>query len=71
MSVDGKLTQPFSARTITVPKPDVDYSTEVMDKSRVKYGRNRVSVENEISKWSTMTETVGFSGDEDFPEPII
>lgn len=71
MSVDGKLTQPFSARTINVPKPDIDYATEIIDRTRVKYGRNRVTVENEISKWSSALEVVGVSSDEGFPEPII
>ena len=73
MSVDGKLTQPFSARTINVPKPEVDYSTEIVDRTRVKYGRNRVTVENEIAKWTNASEIVGGlqEEEEDFPEPII
>jgi len=39
----------------------------------MKYGRNRVEVENEIRKWSESTESVGNSsgGSEDFPEPMI
>ncbi len=72
MSVDGKLTQPFSARTITVPESEFDYSTIIIDKTRVKYGRNRVQVENEIAKWQNASESIGSSsGDEGFPEPII
>jgi len=72
MSVDGKLTQPFSARTINVPKPELDYATEIVDRTRVKYGRNRVTVENEIARWTSASEIVGSSQvEEDFPEPII
>lgn len=71
MSVDGKLTQPFSAKTITVPKPEIDYSTEIIDRTRVKYGRNRVVVENEITRWSNALEVIGATSEEEFPEPII
>lgn len=73
MSVDGKLTQPFSARTITVPKSEIDYSTEIIDRTRVKYSRNRTVVENEIAKWSNSlaAENLSISSEDDFPEPII
>lgn len=73
LSVDGKLTTPFSARTINVPKPKFDYSREIMDHSRMTYGRNRVAVENEISQWSSAVSSIGISSSEEegFPEPII
>ncbi len=73
MSVDGKLTTPFSARTLSVPRPTFDYSREIVDHSRMTYGKNRVAVENEIAKWSSSTEsvTVDEGGEELFPEPII
>lgn len=73
MSVDGKLTPPFSARTIAIPPPQFDYSQEILKQSQLKYGKNRIAVENEIKKWtdtaaSTVSET---SSAGDFPEPII
>jgi len=71
MSVDGKLTAPFSARTINVPKSEFDYSTEIKDRTRVKFSRNRVQVENEIAKWQNATEEIGSAGEDEFPEPII
>lgn len=72
MSVDGKLTQPFSARTIDVPKPSTDYSTEIIGHSRMKYGKNKVVVENEIAKWSQSVEYAENSTNNTaFPEPII
>lgn len=73
MSVDGKLTTPFSGRTIDVPKPKFDYSQEIIDYSRMTYGKNKTAVENEIAKWSSTVESVGESsiGSEGFPEPII
>lgn len=73
MSVDGKLTQPFSARTLDVPKPTFDYSVNILDHSRMKYGKNRVSVENEISQWTQSSQSTqsNDSSEESFPEPII
>lgn len=74
MSVDGKLTTPFSARTIDVPKPQFDYTREIIDHSRMTYGKNRVSVENEIMSWSSSTESIaesGKDGEGSFPEPLI
>lgn len=72
MSIDGKLTPPFSAKTITTPRPQFDFSEQILSHSRLTYGKNRVSVENEIKQW---TETAdgsqnGTSGDQ-FPEPLI
>jgi hypothetical protein len=72
MSIDGKLNPPFSARTINTPKPEFDYSTDIIDKTRTKYARNRVTVENEIAKWSNASENISSSAsDGGFPEPII
>jgi len=72
MSVDGKVTKPFSARTINVIPSEVDYTPEIIDSSREKYGENRIAVEREIERW-TSTETLTFRStkDEEFPEPII
>lgn len=72
MSVDGKLTTPFSAVTLNVPKPTFDYSIEIVDTSRTTYGQNRVSVENEINRWTSgAVEKVDETGKDEFPEPII
>jgi hypothetical protein len=72
MSVDGRVTKPFSAVTIDVPKPEFDYSIEIVDHSRISYGKNRVHVEQEINRWTTgeQPETTKPNEDE-FPEPII
>ena len=72
MSVDGKVTPPFSARTIDVPRPPHDYSIEIVDHSRLTYGRPRVTVENEIAKWTSVSESIeSGESDEGFPEPIF
>ena len=74
MSIDGKLTPPFSAKTINIPKVKQDYSREIIDKSRMKYSRNRVEVENEIKMWTKSADVTdnGLSkGKTAFPEPII
>lgn len=71
MSVDGKLTKPFSARTITVPNPQFGFTREILSHSRLTYGKNRVSVENEIRRWSESAQSVTLDKSGDFPEPII
>lgn len=73
MSVDGTLTPPFSARTIDVPKSKTNYSMEIVDYSRMKYGRNRVKVENDIKRWQSAFNSQVFDtkDEEKFPEPII
>jgi len=71
MSIDGKQNPPFSGRTINVPKPQFDYSAEILDHTRLKFARNRVTVENEIAKWSSASESIVSSDSGGFPEPII
>lgn len=73
MSIDGKITPPFSAKTIDVPKPATDYSTDIFNHSRLTYGTNRIAVENEIARWSSSADLVDDRGNEreGFPEPII
>jgi len=71
MSVEGKLTQPFSARTINVPPPQFDYTKEILSHSRLTYGKARVSAENEIRQWSESSQPVTNSQVETLPEPII
>lgn len=70
MSVDGKITPPFSAITIDIPKPGFDFSDEILSHSRLTYGRNKTSVENEIARWTESTENIT-SQDSEFPEPLI
>lgn len=72
MSIDGKITPPFSARTLDVPKPQSDFTNQILSHSRLTYGKNRVSVENEIRRWSEVTQTISTSSKlGEFPEPII
>ncbi len=71
MSIDGKLTPPFSAKTIDLPKPQFDYSVEIANHSRMKYGRNRVEVEREIEKWTQGTESASVKDENSFPEPLV
>lgn len=72
MSIDGKITPPFSARTLNVPKPQFDFTNQILSRSRLTYGKNRVSVENEIRRWSEATQSISSSGQsEEFPKPLI
>jgi hypothetical protein len=71
MSIDGKVTPPFSATTLTVEKPEHDFSTEIINASRMKYAQNRAGVENEIARWSDSTTAIDKKDSGDFPEPIL
>lgn len=72
MSVDGKLTPPFSAQTINTPKPGENHSEAILSNSRLTYGKNKVAVENEIAQWTQSSDgkTTNNTADK-FPEPII
>lgn len=71
MSIDGKLTPPFSARTLDIPKPGQNFTEEILSNSRLTYGKNRVSVENEIKAWTESAQLTNSSLENTFPEPII
>ena len=72
MSVDGKVTKPFSARTINVNPSQFSFGPEIIDYSREKYGENRVVIERDIERWvSTDVSSGNLSTNEEFPEPII
>lgn len=58
MSIDGRLAQPFSARTLDVPRPTFDYSAEIIENSRRLYAGNRAEVEREILQWSRSNTSV-------------
>jgi hypothetical protein len=72
MSVDGKLTPPFSAQTITTPKPGENNVEAILSNSRLTYGKNKVAVENEIAQWSQTSDGITSTDNKDtFPEPIL
>jgi cytochrome c553 len=72
MSVDGKLTPPFSAQTINTPKPGENNTESILSNSRLTYGKNKVAVENEIAQWTQSSEgKVANDSTDTFPEPIL
>lgn len=70
MSIDGKLTPPFSAYTLNVPNPTTDFTQEIVDHSRLMYAQNKTKVENDIMQWTQSTTAIT-SSDDSFPEPLI
>jgi hypothetical protein len=52
MSIDGEKGLPFSAKTLRMPDPDHDYSTEIVASSREQFASKRSEVEKEISEWT-------------------
>jgi len=75
MSVDGELRDAFSGRTINVPKQGIDYSNEIIRRSRSKYSTPRVQVESELKKWdesaSAEDQNLAASIEQKFAEPLI
>ena len=71
MSIDGKISPPFSATTLTISKPEHDYSDEIINISHMKYSQSRAAVEAEIAKWSDSTFSIDSKNEEEFPEPIV
>lgn len=52
MTIDGRTSAPFSAKTITVPEIDHGNSEKIIDLSRKRYSRPKAEVEIEIAEWS-------------------
>jgi len=71
MSIDGKITPPFSATTLTIEKPEYHFIDEIINASRMKYSQSRAAVENEIARWTESSTAIDKKEDDDFPEPII
>ena len=72
MSVDGRLTPPFSAKTLDVPKNIYDFRDEILTHSKLAYGRNKIEVENEIKMWSESIDgKTPVSKSDQFPDPIV
>ncbi len=57
--IDGITSRPFSAQTITPHPIDRKITThkEIINISRQKYARNRIDVEEEITRWAGNLET--------------
>jgi hypothetical protein len=74
MSIDGEKTLPFSAKTLRMPDPEHDFTTEIVAWSREQYASSRPEVEKEIMEW-TLGQSVGesstaeHSGAQPAPEP--
>lgn len=58
MSIDGEKTIPFSAKTLMMPEPEHDLSSEIVDWSREQYASDRPTVERDIAEW-TLGQSAG------------
>ncbi len=52
MSIDGQTSNPFSAKSLNLPSPTHDYTSEIIENSRREYAMNRSEVEKEIADWA-------------------
>ncbi len=76
MSVNGEIREPFSARTIDVPPPTNDISSEIINLSRSKYCAPKGDVETFLKRWDEAAEAPPTQEEvsaveEKFEEPII
>ncbi|MEI8230229.1 MAG: type IV secretory system conjugative DNA transfer family protein [Candidatus Peregrinibacteria bacterium] len=76
MSVKGEIREPFSGRTLDVPKVTEDYSKEIQTLSRKKYSHSKKEVEETLKKWDEAASAPPKEGEvssveEKFEEPII
>lgn len=76
MSVDGELRDAFSGRTINVPTPKHDYTTEIIRRSREKYSTPREQVETLLKKWDEGgseedAAVIASAIEQKFAEPLI
>ena len=73
MSVSGEIREAFSGRTITVPKVEESFVSEIIETSREAYCEKRSDVEDMLTKWDEAGEfdEMGPEEDPDFEEPLI
>ncbi len=76
MSVNGEIREPFSARTIDVPKPVSDVSKEIIAISRKKYCAPKKHVEAFLQRWDEAAKEPPkpeelAAVEEKFEEPLI
>lgn len=68
LCIDGKTSKPFSARTLSFPEFDFDYSNEIINSSRTKYAKKVEEVEDSFEKLNTGGK---FTQEINFEEPIL
>jgi hypothetical protein len=51
LSIDGKTTKPFSAKTLDTPEPVQDSSAQVIQNSRSVYGKPKTEVESSLNNF--------------------
>jgi len=65
LMIDGLAGRPFSARTLPpFPKPEASNKEKIIKVSREKYGTPREKVEEQITKWTGLSETKPISAQE-------
>jgi len=52
MSIDGQTSVPFSAKTLRMPEPTNDLTSQILEHSRQHYTLGRAEVEAYIAEWS-------------------
>jgi len=76
MTIDGKLRDPFSGYTLTIPKVTNDLSDKIIQQSREKYGKPRAEVEKMIEMMDKGGEEYAdeeqvMPGEDKFSAPLV
>ena len=72
MTVNGEVREPFSGRTLDVPKMKEHFVPEIIEYSRKQYCEKRENVEKMLAKWDEAGEFEnGPQEDPEFEEPLI
>lgn len=72
LSIDGKATKPYSARTIEIEKPKEDLSPQIIDMVHMRYTLPRKKVEEDIANYEQEIKEASPSQTQNaFDEPVI
>lgn len=64
MSIDGETSLPFSARTLTMPKPAHDHTKEIIELSHTHFSTPRADVERAVAEWWGMNGSESKANDQ-------
>jgi type IV secretory pathway TraG/TraD family ATPase VirD4 len=74
MSINGRTSKPFSARTITTETSKINFIPDIISHTQTQYATNRIAVERGIEKWGKAKEPFYETKKdtlEEFPEPLL
>ncbi|MCL5094282.1 MAG: type IV secretion system DNA-binding domain-containing protein [Patescibacteria group bacterium] len=71
MTIDGKTSNPFSARTLDITSEDMGNTEKIINLSRERYSKTRKEVEDDIAKWHGLDTGDEEISEKKFTSPIV